>query len=80
MIMKKTTQAFVLLSLLYILLCLSFQVGVTEARFRHLGVTPSPAGYAGPSKPCGAPPRGEQNCRLVPPRAPRVASSSPPNK
>ncbi|KAL0866534.1 hypothetical protein Bca101_045652 [Brassica carinata] len=38
MIMKKTIQAFLLLSLVHILLCASFQVGVTEARFRHLGV------------------------------------------
>ncbi|KAL0741616.1 hypothetical protein Bca4012_083129 [Brassica carinata] len=41
--MKKTIQSFlvlslVLLSLVSILLCVSFQVGVAEARFRHLGV------------------------------------------
>lgn len=38
LIMKKTRQAFLLLlSLIHILLCLSFQVRVTEARFRYLG-------------------------------------------
>lgn len=37
MTMKKTIQAFLLLSLVHIFLCASFQVGVTEATFRHLG-------------------------------------------
>ncbi|WZZ81534.1 hypothetical protein YC2023_102106 [Brassica napus] len=45
--MKKTTKAFLLLSWLHILLCLSCQVRVTEARFRHLGqgicAKPSPS-------------------------------------
>ncbi|KAL0714259.1 hypothetical protein Bca4012_021238 [Brassica carinata] len=47
--MKKTTKAFLLLSLLHILLCLSSQVRVTEARFRHLGV----GICARPPPPCG---------------------------
>ncbi|KFK24343.1 hypothetical protein AALP_AAs63758U000100 [Arabis alpina] len=47
--MKKTTQASVFLSLLHIfLLCLSFQVHVTEARFPR-GFMPT-----WPSRPCGA--------------------------
>ncbi|KAL0672735.1 hypothetical protein Bca4012_000716 [Brassica carinata] len=68
---KRKTIQFLLLSLVHILLCVSLQVGVTEARFRHLeiGVSPSP--------PCGAlqrrPPykrETEKSCRLFPPRAP----------
>lgn len=37
MIMKKTTKAFLLLSLFYIFLCLSFQVRGTEARLLQPG-------------------------------------------
>ncbi|KAG7533077.1 hypothetical protein ISN45_Aa08g007140 [Arabidopsis thaliana x Arabidopsis arenosa] len=55
--MKKITQALLLLTLLHILICLSFQVRVTEARFRHLGE--ERIGTI-PSRPCGAPPRASQ--------------------
>ncbi|KAG2325084.1 hypothetical protein Bca52824_007812 [Brassica carinata] len=57
MIMKKTIQAFLLLSLVHILLCASFQVGVTEARFRHLA-------------PCQT--RTGEEYRLVQPASPRL--------
>ncbi|CAN7005735.1 hypothetical protein IGI04_009508 [Brassica rapa subsp. trilocularis] len=74
---RKTIQ-FLLLSLVHILLCVSLQVGVTEARFRHLGVVKwtKKIGVS-PSPPCGAhqrrPPykrETEKSCRLFPPRAP----------
>ncbi|EOA25023.1 hypothetical protein CARUB_v10018330mg [Capsella rubella] len=54
MAMKKTTLALLLLSLLHILLCLSFHVCVTEARFRHLGEERM---YTPPSPACGGSPR-----------------------
>ncbi|CAF1697851.1 unnamed protein product, partial [Brassica napus] len=69
---------FLLLSLVHILLCVSLQVGVTEARFRHLGVVKwtKKIGVS-PSPPCGAlqrrPPykrETEKSCRLFPPRDP----------
>uniref|UniRef100_A0A1J3FRG8 Uncharacterized protein n=1 Tax=Noccaea caerulescens TaxID=107243 RepID=A0A1J3FRG8_NOCCA len=61
--MKKTEKASLLLSLLHILLCLSFQVHVTEARLSHLAIPPSqflhrppvpPPMPALPSPPCGS--------------------------
>ncbi|KAH0888462.1 hypothetical protein HID58_050891 [Brassica napus] len=75
---KRKTIQFLLLSLVHILLCVSLQVGVTEARFRHLGVVKwtEKIGVS-PSPPCGAlqrrPPykrETEKSCRLFPPRAP----------
>ncbi|CAN8279028.1 unnamed protein product [Cochlearia groenlandica] len=81
MIIKKTTKAFVfLLCLVHILLCLSFQVHISEARLCHLGVsvgTRSLMGGVGPSPTCGSSPRRgrggrDKPCRQVPrpPRAP----------
>ncbi|KFK34523.1 hypothetical protein AALP_AA5G156900 [Arabis alpina] len=83
--MKKTSQAFLLLSLLYILLCLSSQVRVTEARFRHLGEDQSriprkPSICIRPSPPCRAPlgSRSIKPCLTVP-RPPRGDRCSTPN-
>ncbi|KAF8050663.1 hypothetical protein N665_1911s0008 [Sinapis alba] len=56
---KKTTQSFLPLSLVLILLCVSLHVGVTEAIYRHLGVGAAKWTKkisVGPSPPCGAPP------------------------
>ncbi|KAF8046349.1 hypothetical protein N665_3798s0002 [Sinapis alba] len=70
--MKKTTKVFLLLSLLYIFLCLSFQVRGTEAaRFRHLGKLPI---CTKPPPPCGDSPKGSDpvkgqkhtRCRPIP--------------
>ncbi|CAN7023132.1 unnamed protein product [Brassica oleracea var. botrytis] len=51
--MKKTTQAFLFLLRLLLLICLVFQVRVTEARIR---VPPRTRTF--PSPPCRAAPRG----------------------
>ncbi|CAN6806228.1 unnamed protein product [Brassica oleracea] len=78
---KRKTIQFLLLSLVHILLCVSLQVGVTEARFRHLGQSLFTQRIIKftvyPSPPCGAlqrrPPykrETEKSCRLFPPRAP----------
>ncbi|KAL0712537.1 hypothetical protein Bca4012_019515 [Brassica carinata] len=53
--MKKTTQTSFFLLRLLLLICLIFQVCVTEARFRHLGKGRMPTF---PSVPCRAAPRG----------------------
>ncbi|KAF8046350.1 hypothetical protein N665_3798s0003 [Sinapis alba] len=54
---KKTTQSFLPLSLVLILLCVSLHVGVTEAINRHLGAAKWTKKISvGPSPPCGAPP------------------------
>ncbi|KAL0709720.1 hypothetical protein Bca4012_016698 [Brassica carinata] len=72
---KKKTIQFLVLSLVHILLCVSLQVGVAEARFRHLGIGAvkwtKKIGMS-PSLPCGAPQyyRPGKRCRLVPPRDP----------
>ncbi|XP_019100922.1 PREDICTED: uncharacterized protein LOC109132916 [Camelina sativa] len=51
----KETQTSRLLSLLIMLLCLSFHVRVTEARFRHIvRISTSPSRSTPPSKPCGS--------------------------
>ncbi|KAG7589013.1 hypothetical protein ISN44_As07g013300 [Arabidopsis suecica] len=69
---EKKTQTSLLLSLLFMLLCLSFRV--TDARLRHVVHIPTPAsGYTPPSKPCGSgihhvARESEKPCRL--PRRP----------
>ncbi|KAL0843298.1 hypothetical protein Bca101_016543 [Brassica carinata] len=69
--MKKTTKAFLLLSLFHIFLCLSFQVRGTEARLCHLGKIKI---CTKPPPPCGDSPAGndpvmarkDKPCRPIP--------------
>ncbi|EOA25021.1 hypothetical protein CARUB_v10018319mg [Capsella rubella] len=77
--MKKiTTQAFLVLCLLLILLYLSFEVRVAEARRRHLVMVPKTQICTKPPPPCGASPSGSQvtgqmdksGCKTIP-RPPR---------
>ncbi|ESQ28601.1 hypothetical protein EUTSA_v10019365mg [Eutrema salsugineum] len=92
MIMKKTTQASLLLSLIFILLCISFQVCVTEARLSRLIADPpsqflNPPGPPRPmpvvrSPPCGTNigsqimARREERCRQIP-RLPKIKITKP---
>uniref|UniRef100_A0A1J3CT44 Uncharacterized protein n=1 Tax=Noccaea caerulescens TaxID=107243 RepID=A0A1J3CT44_NOCCA len=71
--MKKTTKAFLLLSLLHILLCLSFQVHVTQARLRHLGKAAMTLICTRPPPPCGDSPKAsgatgsnDKPCKTIP--------------
>ncbi|CAL9239441.1 unnamed protein product [Arabidopsis halleri] len=74
---EKKTQTSLLLSLLFMLLCLSFHVRVTDARLRHVVHIPTASsGYTPPSKPCGSgihhvARESEKPCRL--PRRPSGA-------
>ncbi|ESQ45227.1 hypothetical protein EUTSA_v10010867mg [Eutrema salsugineum] len=82
--MKKTRQAFLLLSLLHIFLCLSFQARVTEARLRHLGeaarilIGSKPSICVRPSPPCRAPLSSRLKPCITVPRPPRGGRCSPP--
>ncbi|CAH8257082.1 unnamed protein product [Arabidopsis lyrata] len=76
---EKKTQTSLPLSFLFMLLCLSFHVRVTDARLRlrHVVHIPTPSsGYTPPSKPCGSgihhvARESEKPCRL--PRRPSGA-------
>ncbi|XP_010511509.1 PREDICTED: uncharacterized protein LOC104787600 [Camelina sativa] len=60
MMVKKTTQASLLLSLLHILICISFQLRATVAIRPNLAISPSqilnspPPAMVWPSPPCGS--------------------------
>ncbi|CAF2039478.1 hypothetical protein BRARA_I01330 [Brassica rapa] len=73
--MKKTTQVFLLLFRLMLLICLVFQVRVTEARFRHLGEERI---GAIPSIPCGAAPRRSELTGIMNRLCRRTRISRPP--
>ncbi|CAL9239440.1 unnamed protein product [Arabidopsis halleri] len=90
MIMKKKTQAYLLLSLVHILLCLSFQIRAIEA-IRPLQAEPPiqilhpppPASPVWPSPPCGSnigsqvTALGEKSCRQIP-RPPKTKKKKNP--
>ncbi|KAJ0255226.1 hypothetical protein HA466_0100150 [Hirschfeldia incana] len=85
MIMKKPTQAFVLLSLLHILLCLSFQIRVTDARLRHISenrslISTPPSTCVKPSPPCRAPLSTQAKPCVTVPRPPRKSGCTPSQK
>ncbi|CAA7019175.1 unnamed protein product [Microthlaspi erraticum] len=68
--MKKTTQVFILLCLLHVLLCLSSQIRVTEARLSHLGesrslIAKKPSICVKPSPPCRAPLRSGSVLQVI---------------
>ncbi|EFH64720.1 hypothetical protein ARALYDRAFT_315619 [Arabidopsis lyrata subsp. lyrata] len=89
MIMKKTTQAYLLLSLVHILLCLSFQIRAIEAIRPLLADPPSqirnppPPSPVWPSPPCGSNIGSqvtairEKSCRQIP-RPPKTKEKKTP--
>ncbi|ESQ45226.1 hypothetical protein EUTSA_v10010872mg [Eutrema salsugineum] len=79
MVMKKTRQAFLLLSLLHMFLCLSFQARVTEARLRHLGEArmSKPSISVRPPPPCRAP---LSPGRVTPLKRPCISVPRPPRR
>ncbi|AAF23835.1 F1E22.19 [Arabidopsis thaliana] len=75
MIMKKTTQAYLLLSLVHILLCLSFQIRAIRPLLAEPPsqiLNPPPPSPVWPSPPCGTnigsqvTAVGENSCRQIP--------------